>query len=80
MKKILVTFAVIFAFVMATQAQGVLKFSKENHDFGKLEEGPLATYNFEVTNTGTAPVVISNAMARALSLSFGTVLSRSLTM
>ena len=63
MKKILATFAVIFAFAMTTQAQGVLKFNKDTHDFGKLEEGPLATYNFEVTNTGTAPVVISNAMA-----------------
>ncbi len=63
MKKLLSTIAVVFAFVASVQAQGVLKFNKEVHDFGKLTEGPLATYNFEVVNTGTAPVVISNAQA-----------------
>lgn len=63
MKKLISTLAVVFAFVAAVQAQGVLKFNKEVHDFGKVSEGPLATYSFEVTNTGTAPVVISNAAA-----------------
>jgi hypothetical protein len=63
MKKLFSTIAVVFAFVAAVQAQGVLKFNKEVHDFGKVSEGPLATYSFEVTNTGTAPVVISNAAA-----------------
>jgi len=63
MKKLFLTIAVVFAFVAASSAQGALKFNKEVHDFGKLSEGPLATYNFEVTNTGTAPVVISNAQA-----------------
>ena len=63
MKKLLSTIAVVFAFVASVQAQGVLKFNKEVHDFGKVSEGPLATYSFEVTNTGTAPVVISNAAA-----------------
>ena len=63
MKKLISTIAVVFAFVAAVQAQGVLKFNKEVHDFGKVSEGPLATYSFEVTNTGTAPVVISNAAA-----------------
>ena len=63
MKKLLSTIAVVFAFVASVQAQGVLKFNKEVHDFGKVAEGPLATYSFEVTNTGTAPVVISNAAA-----------------
>jgi hypothetical protein len=63
MKKLFSTIAVVFAFVASIQAQGVLKFNKEVHDFGKLTEGPLATYNFEVVNTGTAPVIISNAMA-----------------
>ncbi len=63
MKKFVATFAIVFAFVASVQAQGVLKFNKEVHDFAKISEGPIATYNFEVTNTGTAPVVISNAMA-----------------
>jgi hypothetical protein len=63
MKKFFATIAVVFAFVASVQAQGVLKFNKEVHDFGKITEGPIATYNFEVSNTGTAPVVIANAMA-----------------
>jgi len=63
MKKLFLTIAVVFAFVAASSAQGSLKFNKEVHDFGKLSEGPLATYNFEVSNIGTAPVVISNAQA-----------------
>ncbi len=63
MKKLFLTIAVVFAFVAVSSAQGALKFNKEVHDFGKLSEGPLATYNFEVSNTGTAPVVISNAQA-----------------
>ncbi|PLK42788.1 MULTISPECIES: DUF1573 domain-containing protein [Emticicia] len=63
MKKFLSTIAVVMAFVASVQAQGVLKFNKEVHDFGKVSEGPLATYSFEVTNTGNAPVVISNAAA-----------------
>lgn len=44
-------------------AQGVIKFKTESHDFGKVEEGVQAAYTFEFTNTGTAPVVISNAQA-----------------
>ena len=44
-------------------AQGVIKFKTESHDFGKVEEGVQASYTFEFTNTGTAPVVISNAQA-----------------
>lgn len=63
MKKLLFTFVAIFAFAAATSAQGVLKFTNELHNFGELNEGPIATYTFEVKNTGNSPVVISNAMA-----------------
>lgn len=63
MKKFLFTIVALVAFTAAASAQGVLKFGKETHDFGTLNEGPIATYSFEVTNTGNAPVVISNAMA-----------------
>lgn len=54
----------VFAFVLVASfanAQGVIKFKSESHDFGKIEEGTVATHIFEFTNTGTAPVVISNA-------------------
>ncbi len=63
MKKVFFTLVSVLMFAAASYAQGVLKFNKETHDFGKLTEGPLATYNFEVTNTGTAPVVITSAQA-----------------
>lgn len=63
MKKVFFTLVSVLMFATASYAQGVLKFNKETHDFGKLTEGPLATYNFEVTNTGTAPVVITSAQA-----------------
>ena len=36
-------------------------FDKENHDFGTIEEGTIAKYDFEFTNTGEAPLIISNA-------------------
>ncbi len=63
MKKTIFTIVAVMFFAIASHAQGVLKFEKESHDFGDIAEGPVATYNFKVTNTGTAPVVISRAMA-----------------
>ncbi len=63
MKKAIFTIVAVMFFAIASHAQGVLKFETESHDFGDLQEGPVATYSFKVTNTGTAPVVISRAMA-----------------
>ncbi|MFT5883602.1 MAG: hypothetical protein ACI9IP_000041 [Arcticibacterium sp.] len=63
MKKVLFTIIALMAFAVSSNAQGVLKFETEKHDFGTLAEGPVARYSFAVTNTGTAPVVISRAMA-----------------
>jgi Protein of unknown function (DUF1573) len=60
MKKLFFAFAFLFVASFAN-AQGVIKFKTESHDFAKIEEGVQATYTFEFTNTGTAPVVISNA-------------------
>ena len=62
MKKLFFAFAFMFVATFAN-AQGVIKFKTESHDFGKIEEGVQAAYTFEFTNTGTAPVVISNAQA-----------------
>jgi hypothetical protein len=60
MKKLLFVLSFICAATFAN-AQGVIKFKTESHEFGKVDEGTQATYTFEFTNTGTAPVVISNA-------------------
>lgn len=39
----------------------VFEFVEENHDFGVISEGTLAEYDFEFTNTGDAPLIITNA-------------------
>lgn len=63
MKKLFFTLAGILFFAVASHAQGKLKFNKMVHDFGKVKEAGVINYSFEVTNTGTAPVVITNAQA-----------------
>ena len=62
MKKVFSLFVVLFAITTVAFAQkGVVKFAKETHDFGKIEQGKPVTFTFEFTNTGSDPVVISNA-------------------
>ncbi|MEP2024629.1 MAG: DUF1573 domain-containing protein [Reichenbachiella sp.] len=39
-----------------------IKFTEKSHDFGDIEQGESVEYTFEFTNTGDAPVVISNVM------------------
>jgi hypothetical protein len=63
MKKLIALFALVLGFAFTSNAQGALKFKQEKHDFGTITEGTVATYSFEFTNTGNAPVVISNATA-----------------
>ncbi len=64
MKTIFSLFVALFVFVSVGHAQkGVAKFSKETHDFGKVEQGKPVTYKFEFKNTGTDPLVISDAQA-----------------
>lgn len=47
----------------ATQAPQSLVTNKEVHDFGKIPQGKPVTYSFEVKNTGTTPLLISNVQA-----------------
>ncbi len=61
MKKSISLFVAILAFTFAASAQGVITFKTVNHDFGKVKEGEKAVYTYEFTNTGDAPIVISNA-------------------
>lgn len=65
MKRTLAFVPVIF-FIMAVPVnaqskKAVASFVKEVHDFGKIKEadGPV-TYQFEFTNTGGEPLIISN--------------------
>jgi hypothetical protein len=61
MKKTISLFVAILAFSFASAAQGVITFKNVSHDFGKIKEGDKAVHTFEFTNTGDAPIVVSNA-------------------
>ena len=39
--------------------QAVIKFDKEEHDFGTLLQGEVVSYSFHFTNTGNVPLIIS---------------------
>lgn len=43
--------------------QAMLTFSKTSHDFGQVKEGVQASHDFEFTNTGKSPLIISNVSA-----------------
>lgn len=59
MKK-LIFIPVFFLFAIgAGYAQGVMKFKEETHNFGKIPQGTPVTTEFVFTNTGNAPVVLS---------------------
>ncbi len=40
-----------------------IQFSNTSHDFGTVPEGPQAKYEFEFTNKGHEPLVLSNVQA-----------------
>ncbi|WP_143962391.1 DUF1573 domain-containing protein [Litoribacter populi] len=42
---------------------GAFQFPEIEHDFGTIEEGKVIEHNFTFTNTGEAPLVISNIQA-----------------
>jgi hypothetical protein len=46
-----------------TQSPSVLKFETTTHEFGTVYEGTLATFDFKFTNTGNAPIALSNVQA-----------------
>lgn len=47
--------------VVTSDDQPVFKFESEEHDFGIIEEGTVVTHEFVFTNSGKAPLVITNA-------------------
>lgn len=69
MKKIIAMLVVFFVAVgayaqtSAIDTLPVIKFEKLEHDFGKIKEGTLATYEFVVENTGKTPLILINVVA-----------------
>ncbi|MCO4292373.1 DUF1573 domain-containing protein [Solitalea sp. MAHUQ-68] len=64
MKKLLLLGFIIFAgFNLAKAQSAEFKFEKEVHDFGKIKEGVVATYDFKFTNVGDEPLIITNVTA-----------------
>lgn len=69
MKNALLSMAAVLMFVFAASAQSTttpgsgpeISFEKDVHDFGNMKQNGDATYEFKFTNTGTEPLVISNA-------------------
>ena len=53
----------LLALAFTTRAQAVLQFETENHNFGKVAEGTIATYEFKFKNTGNQPAIIANVQA-----------------
>jgi hypothetical protein len=73
MKKLLLSFAFgIAALGLFAQAQDaaspanegpIIKFEKLEHNFGIVNEGDLATYEFKFTNSGKMPLVLTSVNA-----------------
>ncbi|TDQ77228.1 DUF1573 domain-containing protein [Sphingobacterium yanglingense] len=62
MKKLLSIATVLVAFISFTAmalAVGEFKFEKETHDFGTIPFNKPASFEFAFTNTGDAPIIVS---------------------
>lgn len=55
-KKIIFIFSLILGATFASFAQGKYDFPIDKHDFGVIEEGSIASYEFEFTNSGDEPI------------------------
>jgi len=60
MKKLILGIVFAVAGTFATQAQEI-SFEKDIHDFGTFEQHGNGLYEFKFTNTGDAPLIISNS-------------------
>jgi len=60
MKKLLTVVALVFGCLMVN-AQAQIEVNKETHDYGEIEQGGDPYCEFVVKNTGTEPLIISNA-------------------
>jgi len=60
----ILVFFVSSSLIFAQTLEANISFDIEQHDFGKIEEADgSVTYNFEFTNTGSKPLIISQVRA-----------------
>lgn len=65
MKKFLLSsmMVLVAVFAFAQEKQAEISFQAVSHDFGTIIEGTQATVEFEFTNNGNAPLVLSSVSA-----------------
>ncbi|MCS6822241.1 MAG: DUF1573 domain-containing protein [Microscillaceae bacterium] len=63
MKSLILVILAWVALICVASAQAVIKLNKDEHDFGNIDEGTIATYEFEITNVGDQPLIISEVQA-----------------
>jgi hypothetical protein len=66
MKKLVFSILALFLSVAVLQAQDkgpAIKFTKQSHDYGTIENGADGTCEFKFTNSGNEPLLISNCRA-----------------
>lgn len=56
---VLAAFIAIIGFTSLALAIGEFKFETETHDFGTIPQNKPASYHFKFSNTGDAPIIIS---------------------
>jgi len=64
MKKLILLCAVVLGFALnasaQTESKADIKFVSEKFDFGKIAQGKPVTTNFEFSNVGTEPLILTN--------------------
>jgi len=71
MKRFVLALSIVLTTIWGCQSQPktlqpagpYISFTDTIHDFGTVQEGTMATYEFNFKNTGTAPVILQNVQA-----------------
>lgn len=59
MKKLFLL-AMLWAIGSLLYGQSIIEFEKESHDFGTIQEGQIATYDFIFINKGKSPLILQS--------------------
>jgi hypothetical protein len=64
MRAIYISILLLSSYLLSAQDSGSFEFIESTHDFGEVkEEGGPIIYDFEFTNSGNSPLIISNVKA-----------------